>query len=242
MQRYIVGRLCPHHRNINQIYKYMKKILLLFAAAICAVASWAQSTVSATVSGQEVAVSLSNAGEAFVAFQMDINLPEGVDVAAESGAVTIATERLTQPGTASDIDASETIDFKVLYKQNGRVLRVIAYNLENREIVGEAGKLFTVALSAAPAQASDVNVSNIKFVTKSALAEVELPTVDAETGLHPYDVNRSGGEPDIDDAIAILEYCLIVGAPYKAEYDLNYDTHSDIDDAIIILTYLVTSH
>lgn len=218
----------------------MKKILLLFAAAICAVASWAQSTVSATVSGQEVAVSLSNAGEAFVAFQMDINLPEGVDVASESGAVTIATERLTQPGTASAIDASENVDFKVLYHQNGRVLRVIAYNLENREIAGDAGKLFSVALSAAPAQVSDVNVSNIKFVTKAALAEVELPAVDAETGLHPYDLNKSGGDPDIDDAVMLLNYIVNDDAPYKKEFDLNNDTHNDIDDAVLLLNYLVT--
>ena len=216
----------------------MKKILLLFAAAICAVASWAQSTVSATVSGQEVAVSLSNAGEAFVAFQMDINLPEGVDVAAESGAVTIATERLTQPGTASDIDASETIDFKVLYKQNGRVLRVIAYNLENREIAGEAGKLFTVALSAAPAQAADVNVSNIKFVTKSALAEVELPEVDAVSGKHPYDIDGVEGVT-VSDALFLLTY-IVEENPYRADYDFDTNVGAlTVGDAMVILNYVV---
>lgn len=216
----------------------MKKILLLFAAMVCAVASWAQSTVSAAVSGQEVAVSLSNAGEAFVAFQMDITLPEGVDVASASGAVTIATDRLTQPGTASSIDAGETVDFKVLYHQNGRVLRVIAYNLENREIAGDAGKLFTVALSAAPAQTSDVNVSNIKFVTKAALAEVELPEVDAVSGKHPYDIDGVKGVT-VSDALFLLTY-IVEENPYRADYDFDTNVGAlTVGDAMVILNYVV---
>lgn len=220
----------------------MKKILLLFVAMICAVAGWAQeATVSATVSGEELTVSLAENGKQFVAFQMDIQLPAGVTVENDGTAITLMTDRLTQPGTASKIDASENVNFKVLYNVlPDNKVRVIAYNLDNREIGGTAGDpLFKVALQGTSEDA--ITVSNIKFVTKTQLEEVELPTVDAvtEEGFHPYDLNKSGGDPDIDDAVLLLNHIVTSGA-YVKEYDLNNDTAVDVDDAVIILNYIVT--
>lgn len=221
----------------------MKKILLFFAAAVCAIASWAQTdaTVSATVTGEELTVALTENGQQFVAFQMDIQLPAGVTVE-NTGAITMMTDRLTQSADAPAFTApGETVSFKVLYNVlPDNKLRVIAYNLENREIGGTAGDpLFKVALQGTSEDA--ITVSNIKFVTKTQLEEVELPTVDAvtEEGFHPYDLNKSGGDPDIDDAVLLLNY-IVTSDVYVKEYDLNDDTFVDIDDAVIILNYIVT--
>ena len=213
----------------------MKKILLLFVAMICAAAGWAQeATVSATVTNDVLEVSLQNGGTAFVAFQIDITLPEGVNVA-ENGAVEMVETRLDQPGTASVFDPNETVDFKIAYKQNGNVLRVLAYNLANRKIAGTDGAIFSVKLSEATEET--VKLSNIKFVTESQLEEMDLADVDAvtEEGFHPYDVNKDG---DVDgyDALAILT--AIMNFDTDLKYDLNDDTEVDGYDAIVILAYI----
>lgn len=220
----------------------MKKILLLFVAMICAAAGWAQeATVSATVTGEELTVSLAENGKQFVAFQMDIQLPAGVTVENDGTAITLMTDRLTQPGTASKIDASENVNFKVLYNvlPDNR-LRVIAYNLENREIGGTAGDaLFTVALNGTSEDA--ITVSNIKFVTKSALEEVELPAVDAvtEEGFHPYDVNKDHSV-DTEDA-AMLYNRYLNDDEYVKAYDLNNDDAVDTEDAALVYNYYLAN-
>lgn len=219
----------------------MKKILLLFVAMICAAAGWAQeATVSATVTGEELTVSLTENGKQFVAFQMDIQLPAGVTVENDGTAITLMTDRLTQPGTASKIDASENVNFKVLYNvlPDNR-LRVIAYNLENREIGGTAGDaLFTVTLSAAPDEASDISLSNILFVTKNELAEIQIPEIDAISGRHPYDIDGVEGVT-VSDALFLLAY-IVEEKPFRADYD--FDTNKGaltVGDAMVILNYVV---
>lgn len=219
----------------------MKKILLFFAAAVCAIASWAQTdaTVSATVTGEELTVALTENGQQFVAFQMDIQLPAGVTVES-TGAITLMTDRLTQPGTTSKIDASENVNFKVLYNvlPDNR-LRVIAYNLENREIGGNEGDaLFTVTLSAAPDEASDISLSNILFVTKNELAEIQIPEIDAISGRHPYDIDGVEGVT-VSDALFLLTY-IVEEKPFRADYD--FDTNKGaltVGDAMVILNYVV---
>lgn len=223
----------------------MKKILLFFAAAVCAIASWAQTdaTVSATVTGEELTVALTENGQQFVAFQMDIQLPAGVTVES-TGAITLMTDRLTQPGTASAIDASENVNFKVLYNVlPDNKLRVIAYNLENREIGGTAGDpLFKVALHGTSEDA--ITFNNIKFVTKSVLEEVDLAEVTAEAGEVDletlYDLNDDGWA-DIDDAMMILEAWVNGEEDEHPEWDFNNDGFVDIDDAMLILEYWVNN-
>lgn len=209
----------------------MKKILLLFVAMICAAAGWAQeATVSATVTGEELTVSLAENGKQFVAFQMDIQLPAGVTVENDGTAITLMTNRLTQPGTASEIDASENVNFKVLYNVlPDNKVRVIAYNLANREIGGNEGDaLFKVALNGTSEDA--ITVSNIKFVTKAALEEVDLAEVMAsnEAGTVSFDVNGDG-EFDIFDIQDLLDM-VAANAPYDSRYDFFADEELDIFD------------
>lgn len=213
----------------------MKKILLLFAAAICAVASWAQATVSATITGEELTVALNDNGQHFVAFQMDIQLPSEISVDA-SGAITLMTDRLTQPGTASEIDASETVDFKVAYNVlAGNVLRVVAYNLENREIVGEEGKpLFSVALHGT--SETDITLSNVLFVDK-ALIEQTLANAVAQPGGVLGDVDGSGFVTMADVALALNMYLGLETSLPAADID-NSGSITMADVAAILNIYL----
>lgn len=215
----------------------MKKILLLFAAAVCAVASWAaDATVSATVKGQELTVALANDAQAFVAFQMDITLPAGVNVES-AGAIVMNKERLTeQAGTpvAGATDANFIIAYNKIDETH---VRVLAYNLENRALAGNEGALFTMTFTGETSE--NFTVDGIKFVTETELNEVSLAAAESvtESGNHPYDVNLSGGEPDIDDAVVILSH-ILEAKPYKKEYDLTNDGAVDIDDAVAVLSYI----
>lgn len=179
----------------------MKKILLFFAAAACAIASWAQeATVSAIAKSNVLEVSLTNKSEDFVAFQMDITLPEGVTVA-DNGAVALVADRLTQPGTTTEIAGKqESVNFIVVYnKISESVVRVIAYNLENRAISGKDGALFNVTFTGSATE--DFALSNIKFVTETALAEIALNNAVSVPG-SSYRMGDIVGE---DDAIDVYD-------------------------------------
>lgn len=216
----------------------MKKILLFFAAVICAAASWAQeATVSATVKGQQLEVALTNPSEDFVAFQMDITLPEGVSVNA-SGAVALVPARLTQPGTASTIDANETVNFVVAYnKISENVVRVLAYNLENRAIAGKEGALFNVTFAGIPAD--NFTVDNILFVTTSNLNEIKLAQAESEAGeVYPLgDVNRDT-KVNAQDLTAAVN--LILNAGFDSQADVNLDTRVNAQDLTGIVNIILS--
>ena len=183
----------------------MKKILLFFAAAVCAVASWAadvEATVSATVKSQTLEVALKNDSEDFVAFQMDITLPEGVTGVS---AVALVADRLTSSEETITINGEKaSLSFNIAYNQiDATHVRVIAYNLENRAIAGKAGALFNVTFAGTPA--ANFELTNVKFVTVSALEEVDLDAVQSELGEEVLlgDVNRDGFV-DVGDIAAIV--------------------------------------
>lgn len=210
----------------------MKKIFLLMFAAAAALGSWAQTNaLSATVSGDKLTVSLDNE-TSYVAFQMDIALPEGVTVDA-TGAIQLNEARLDKKATVS-VAGADNSDFTVAYNViTGNVLRVVAYNLENRQIVGQTGDLFTVTLQGYTE--GDIDIDNVKFVTKELLAEEALNAVKAEEGsaFDPYDVNKDTSV-DTVDAMLVLN-CYLNNDPYNKLYDINNDDTVDTVDAMLIL-------
>lgn len=176
----------------------MKKILLFFVAAFSAIASWADDVVTAKYNGNKLDVELTNT-TTFLAFQMDIDLPAGVKVQSIDSNLT----RLAQ-GTNVNIGGVDTptpfvIDSNVIDPVNN-VLRVIAYNLGNHEIKGANGKLFTINLDNAVAEAS---ISNILFVD-DALAEQTLNNAVAIPGRELGDVDGINGVT-VADAILVLQ-------------------------------------
>lgn len=218
----------------------MKKILLFFAAAACAIASWAQTnaTVSATVKSQTLEVALTNETEDFVAFQMDITLPEGVTVA-DNGAVALVADRLTQPGTTTTI-AGETasLNFTIAYNQvDATHVRVLAYNLENRAIVGKEGALFNVTFAGTPA--ANFVLDNVLFVTTTDLVEIKLQLAQSEAG-EEYelgDVNRDH-KINAQDLTAAVEVILTNG--YDVLGDVNIDTKVNAQDLTGIVELILS--
>lgn len=204
----------------------MKKILLFFAAAVCAIASWAQgSAVSATVKGQTLDVALANATDKFVAFQMDIVLPSGVTVLNDGTAMALNDERLTKKA-GTPVAGATNANFNLVYNViDATHVRVLAYNLENRALDGTEGTLFTMTFAGTPE--GDFNVEGIKFVTESALAEVELTPAVSENGsaVVPGDVDHSGEVDPLD--LACMVDILLAKAEKVAEADL--DGNGDVD-------------
>lgn len=217
----------------------MKKILLFFAAAACAIASWAQeATVSAIAKSNVLEVSLTNKSEDFVAFQMDITLPEGVTVA-DNGAVALVADRLTQPGTTTEIAGKqESVNFIVVYnKISESVVRVLAYNLENRAIVGNEGALFNMTFAGNPA--ANFVLDNVLFVTTTDLVEIKLQLAQSEAG-EEYelgDVNRDH-KINAQDLTAAVEVILTNG--YDVLGDVNIDTKVNAQDLTGIVELILS--
>lgn len=205
----------------------MKKLLLFFAAAVCAAAGWAQtsSSLSATVKSQTLEVALTNPTENFVAFQMDIVLPSGVTVLNDGTAMALNDERLTKKA-GTPVAGATNANFSLVYNViDATHVRVLAYNLENRALDGTEGTLFTMTFAGTPE--GDFNVEGIKFVTESALAEVELTPAVSENGsaVVPGDVDHSGEVDPLD--LACMVDILLAKAEKVAEADL--DGNGDVD-------------
>lgn len=145
----------------------LKRIILL--AAVCATATaWAEDAVTATYTSSKIDVALDNTTE-FVAFQMDI---KAADTDFNGKTVVLNGERLDQEGTA--IHGSATLSAPFVLASNvlsDGTLRVIAYNLDNRPLSLNEGNLFEISIDGKPA---DVSLSNVRFVRKGDLAELEL--------------------------------------------------------------------
>ena len=214
----------------------MKKILLLFAAAVCAVASWAaDATVSATVKGQELKVALANDAQAFVAFQMDITLPTGVSVANDGTAMTLNTERLTVKA-GEPVPGAANANFILAYNViDATHVRVLAYNLENRALAGNSGELFTMTFDGTPG--TDFTIDGIKFVTESSLNEVDLAQIQSTVGADVLlgDINMDGkvDGDDVTAAAAVYLGTINYAVDLKAG-DVNGDTVVDGDDIVLI--------
>lgn len=211
----------------------MKKILLFFAAAVCAVASWAadeKATVSATVKSQTLEVALTNKSEDFVAFQMDITLPEGVTGVS---AVELVPARLTQPGTTTTIkDKEASLNFTIAFNEiDATHVRVLAYNLENRAIAGNEGALFNVTFAGTPA--ANFVLDNVLFVTTSDLEEIKLQLAESvENNTELGDINKSG-TTNGNDLIALVEIIKNGGVcPVGRDYDMNAANVNGSEDPV----------
>lgn len=217
----------------------MKKILLFFAAAVCAIASWAQgSAVSATVKGQTLDVALANATDKFVAFQMDIVLPSGVTVLNDGTAMALNDERLTKKA-GTPVAGATNANFNLVYNViDATHVRVLAYNLENRALDGTEGTLFTMTFAGTPE--GDFNVEGIKFVTESALAEIDLATVKSEVGADFVKGDVTGDDSvDLYDVLAVIDLSLGKTNPAYNLEAADTDGNGDFDlyDVLAIINY-----
>lgn len=218
----------------------MKKLLFFFAAAVCAAASWAQSTVSATVKGQKLEVALANDAQSFVAFQMDITLPDGVTVANDGTAIALNTERLTVKA-GEPVPGAANANFIIAYnKIDATHVRVLAYNLENRALAGTSGELFTMTFTGSTD--ADFTIDGIKFVTETELAEVDLDAVQSEIGdaFVAGDINRDGAPTvsDITCLIRIINNDNVLSSWNLEAADCNLDGVPSVSDVTVLINLI----
>ena len=159
--------------------------MLMAAMVLSSLCMSAADEVTAKVSGTNLNIGLVNEAS-YVAFQMDIKLPAGVS----ASSIEAVANRLSQEGSDTEIGGTKFIVASNVLE--GNVLRVIAYNLANDEIKNATGDILAITLNAAPAAASDITISNIKFVKKADLAEVAMADVTAANGVMLGDVNNDG--------------------------------------------------
>lgn len=191
---------------------------------------YAADEVTAKVSGTNLSIGLENE-TSYVAFQMDIKLPEGIS----ASSIEAVANRLSQEGSDQEVGGTKFIIASNVLE--GNVLRVIAYNLANAAISNATGDILQIALNAAPASASDIKITNIKFVTATDLQEMALADVTGENGAKVGDVNMDGSV-DVLDAARLFN--IIVGlAESTPNSDVNGDGSIDVLDAARVFNLIV---
>ena len=201
----------------------MKKTILLLTLLFTGTfALWAADidVVKARLEGKNLKVSLTNTTP-FVAFQMDIDLPEGVTTEAPVKGV-----RLSENDFVLAYNTINTTD---------NVVRVLAYNLSNSSISGESGEaLFTMALSDKGNE--PITLSNIIFADDTP-TEVGLP--DATAAL-AGDVNRDG-TVNVNDLVALAG--IIIGSATEGldldAADMNSNGTVEINDLVALAQLLI---
>ena len=157
----------------------------------------------------------------FVAFQMDIDLPEGVTTEAPVKGV-----RLSENDFVLAYNTINTTD---------NVVRVLAYNLSNSRISGESGEvLFTMALSDKGNE--PITLSNIIFADATP-AEVDLPDATATLA---GDVNRDR-TLTVNDLIALAS--IIIGGDTEGldldAADVNGNGTVEVNDLVALSQLLI---
>lgn len=149
----------------------MKKIITtLLVAALCSGTSLCKAdNVNVAVNGENISIGLDNE-EAYVAFQMDVTLPEGM-----TASQMLCTERLVQGDDVTIEGEKVSTDFRIVCNMiEENVLRVVTYNMGNNRIEGNDGGILDIAFSYVPVGTSTIGLSNIRFVKASDLSEVIL--------------------------------------------------------------------
>lgn len=198
----------------------MKKLFILASLLIGMISNVLADNITASLKVESnlqdatLHVNLTNESS-YVAFQMDVTLPEGWTV---TGATPVATNRLKDNGSVtidgSNYDTNFVLDYNVL---NNNTVRIIGYNLGNHEIIGNSGdEIFSISLKKSNSAASAVTdwtatLSDVEFVDKEQLEKIDMvvsnidKTAVGEKAGIPGDANGDG-RVTLYDAILTLKY------------------------------------
>ena len=239
----------------------MKKLLLLATLFLGVLGGKAQDNgnISATFKvdsdNQNATLTVSlNSTTSLVAFQMDVQLPEGHTYTIKDGVITPGAS-LINNGTNSLGSTNFVIAHNFI---SGNVLRLVAYNLGNTAIdLTKGAELFHVTFTANTALEGDATAWTATFdtekdifVTAADLEEIKLAiagenvingnVVPGENSVIKGDVNMSG-EVEINDVVAILDFILgnDVSAYNEDAADANSSGAIDVNDVLYILDLIL---
>ena len=176
----------------------------------------------------QVAIQLNNEAS-YTAFQLDITLPEGVELVSAEGEYEVALA-----GRAASTHAL------TVSSVGDGAFRVLAYSSQNDAFSGQSGDLLLLTLKATEdfEGPSTISITQVRFTT-TAIHEVKFPDISAVCDVRNYlpgDVNGDG-RVDLTDAIMIV-YRSLGSTPtgfVEEAADVNEDTRIDLTDAIIVV-------
>lgn len=239
----------------------MKKLLLLATLFLGVLGGKAQDNgnISATFKvdsdNQNATLTVSlNSTTSLVAFQMDVQLPEGHTYTIKDGVITPGASLIN--GGNNSLGSTDFVIASNFVADN--VLRLVAYNLGNEPIDVEKGaELFHVTFTADAALEGDAtawtatfDTDKTIFVTAADLEEIKLAiagenvingnVVPGENSVIKGDVNMSG-EVEINDVVAILDFILgnDVSAYNEDAADANSSGAIDVNDVLYILDLIL---
>lgn len=239
----------------------MKKLLLLATLFLGVLGGKAQDNgnISATFKvdsdNQNATLTVSlNPKTALVAFQMDVQLPEGHTYTVKDGVITPGAS-LINNGTNSLGSTNFVIAHNFI---SDNVLRLVAYNLGNVAInVDNGAELFHVTFTADAALEGDAtawtatfDTEKTIFVTAADLEEIRLAiaggnlingnVVPGENAGIKGDINRDGSV-DSGDLLAIIDIMLdndTTGYDLKSA-DLTNDGEYDSSDLLLLIDIML---
>lgn len=239
----------------------MKKLLLLATLFLGVLGGKAQDNgnISATFKvdsdNQNATLTVSlNSTTSLVAFQMDVQLPEGHTYTIKDGVITPGASLIN--GGNNSLGSTDFVIASNFVADN--VLRLVAYNLGNVAIdVAKGAELFHVTFTAdtaleggATAWTATFDTEKTIFVTAADLEEIKLAiagenvingnVVPGENSVIKGDVNMSG-EVEINDVVAILDFILgnDVSAYNEDAADANSSGAIDVNDVLYILDLIL---
>lgn len=211
--------------------------------------------VSDDLSSAKLNVSLVNTA-VYVAFQMDILLPEGWNVEAQP---PVMSKRLKDDDSVVIDEEEQSTNFILVHNVlEGNRLRIIAYNFGNHNIRLEAGEIFSVMLTRVSGEAQTATdwkatFSDVLFYTDQDRKNVQIYLQDKEASqtVEGKGMNRLGdinqdGIISGNDLLCILD---IIAHDYSRETyggdlydldaaDLNDDGIWNGNDLVALLSLL----
>ena len=168
-----------------------------------------------------------------VAFQTDIELPEGFELVKKDGQYTISLSN--RASADHTIMANELSDGKI---------RVLCFSTENTVFTGDRGELFYLPVKVSKdANDGTVRLRNTRF-TLSDLTEYNTPSVAVASitvnHIIPGDVNNSG-DVTVTDIVATAQYILEMNPdPFIFEAaDMNGDSIITVTDMALIANVIL---
>lgn len=241
----------------------MKRLLYFLSAIVFSLSTHAAEgdslratlKVSDDLNTAKLSVSLANTAS-YVAFQMDIILPEGWSVEAEA---PVLSKRLKDDDTVFIDEDEQSTNFVLAHNVlEGNRVRIIAYNFGNHAIRLESGEIFSIRLTKTAGEAVTVSdwkatFSEVLFYTEQDKKNIQIylnnkaasQTV-AGSGMPKIgDINQDGIISG-NDLLSILD---IIGNDYTRETytgdvydldaaDLNDDGVWNGNDLIALLSLL----
>lgn len=217
----------------------MKHAFLFILMLFSSLATWAADELTASLTGRNLSIALTGDTE-FFAFQMDIYLPDDIQILAINKSDRLVSGANTTINGNSVSSAFRVVSDAVIGQPG--VTRIMVFNMDNHYMSATSGDILNLILDNAPVNAAAISLSNIKFVKKvdNKVSGNDFVAVAADLKTRLGDVN-------FDDTIDAADIIFLINKFLTGDTsalnmdvsDMNNDGVIDAADIIsLINTYL----